>query len=171
MGVLTRLAHVIVRHRWAVIGAWLLLTVFGVFAAGQVSTRWYQSLAVPGKPAYEASQRTLHDLGVGARPPSVVVFRTVGDATSSKAIEQATRRVAAAVPGSRTSSYFATGDRMYVSRDGHTTFAVVYPPGPARLDVKSGAGKLRAAAASGLPAGVTVNVTGRDALGEASESG
>ena len=39
------------------------------------------------------------------------------------------------------------------------------------LDVKSGAGKIRAAAAAGLPAGISVEVTGRDALGEASNSG
>ena len=36
MPLLGRLAHVIVRHRRAVIGAWLVLTLFGVFAAGQV---------------------------------------------------------------------------------------------------------------------------------------
>ena len=128
---LARLAHVTVRHRWAVIGAWVVLTLFGAFAAGQVSTRWYQSLAVPGKPAYEASQRTLKAFGAGARTPSVVVFHTSGDATKSKAIERAMRRVAAAMPGARTSSYFSTGNPMYVSRDRHTTFAEVYPPGPA----------------------------------------
>ena len=56
------LAHFIARHRWPVIGMWIVLTLFGGFAAGQLSTRWYQSLAVPGKPAYEASQRTLKAL-------------------------------------------------------------------------------------------------------------
>src|SRR6266498_1805367 len=130
---LTRLAHLTVRHCWAVIGAWLVLTLFGGFAAGKVSTRWYQSLSIPGKPAYEASQRTLKALGVGARPPNVVVFHTSGDATKSKAIEQAMQRAAAIMPGARTSSYFSTGSLMYVSRDRHTTFAEVYPPGPARV--------------------------------------
>jgi putative drug exporter of the RND superfamily len=168
---LARLAHVIVRRRWAVIGVWLALTVFGGFAAGQVSTRWYQSLAIPGKPAYEASQRTLKAIGVGDRSPSVVVFHSRGDATKSVAIERAMARAAATAPGARTSSYFSTGDMMYVSRDRHTTFAEVYPPGRAGLDVLSGAKELRAAAASGLPAGTTVAVTGRDALGEASSHG
>jgi len=165
---LTRLAHVTLRHRRVVIGGWVLLTLFGVFAAGQVSTRWYQSLAVPGKPAYDASQRTLKAFGTGDRTPSVVVFHTSGDATRSKSIEQAVQRVAAALPGARTSSYFSTGSPMYVSRDRHTTFAEVYPPGTAGLDILSGAETMRAAAASGLAAGITVDVTGRDALGEAS---
>jgi putative drug exporter of the RND superfamily len=168
---LARLAHLTVRHRWAVIGIWVVLTLFGAFAAGQVSTRWYQSLAVPGKPAYDASQRALTGLGVGARPPSVVAFQTNGDATKSDAIRRAMRRAGATIPGARTSSYFSTGSLMYVSSDRHTTFAEVYPPGPARLDVLSGAQKMRAAAASGLAAGITVNVTGRDALGEASTHG
>jgi putative drug exporter of the RND superfamily len=168
---LTRLAHLTARHRWPVIGAWLALTLFGAFAAGQVSTRWYQSLSTPGKPAYEASQRTQKALGVGARPPSVVVFHTGGDATRSKAIERAMQRASATTPGARMSSYFSTGSLMYVSRDRHTTFAEVYPPGAARLDALSGAGEMRAAATTGLAAGITVNVTGRDALGEASTHG
>ena len=79
---LARLAHLTVRHRWPVIGVWLVLTLFGAFAAGQVSTRWYQSLAVPGKPAYEASQRTLD--GVRRRRPR--------RRTSSSSTPAATRR-------------------------------------------------------------------------------
>jgi RND superfamily putative drug exporter len=168
---LTRLAHVIVRFRWPVIGLWLLLTLFGGFAAGQVSSRWFQSTSVPGQPAYEASQRSVQALNVGARPPSVVVFHTSGDATQSTAIEAAMQRAASSVPGAFTSSYFTTGSLNYVSVDRHTAFQEVYPPGPSRLDVLSGAKEIRAAAARGLPAGVTVNVTGRDALVEASKQG
>ena len=168
---LARLAHFLTRHRWPVIGAWLALTLFGAFAAGQVSHRWMQSVSVPGKPAYEASQRTLKAFGAGPRAPSVVVFHTAGDATKSPAIAEAMRRAAATMPGALTSSYFSTRDRMYLSPDRHTTFMNVYPAGPASLSASSGAETLRAAAAKGLPAGITVNVTGRDALDEASKNG
>ena len=44
-------------------------------------------------------------------------------------------------------------------------------PAAAGLDTQSGAEKMRAAAANGLPAGITVNVTGRDPLEEASTHG
>ena len=81
------------------------------------------------------------------------------------------QRAAATVPGARTSSYFSTGSLMYVSRDRHTTFEEVYPPGPAQLSTKSGAQTMRAAAQNGLPAGITVNVTGHDPLEEASTHG
>jgi putative drug exporter of the RND superfamily len=168
---LGRLANFTSRHRRPVIGAWVVLTLFGGFAAGQLSSRWYQSLAVPGKPAYAASQRTLEAFGVGVRAPNVVVFHTSGDATTNRAIAQAMRRAAATMPGALTSSFFSTGSLMYVSRDRHTTFEQVYPPGRAGLDVKSGAETMRIAAQHGLPAGISVNVTGHDPLEEASAHG
>jgi RND superfamily putative drug exporter len=168
---LGRLAHFITRHRWPVIAVWVVLTIFGGVAAGKLSKRWYQSFSIPGKPAYEASQRTLHSFGVGVRPPNVVVFHTPGDATKTPEIEQAMKRAAATMPRALTSSYFSTHNLMYVSRDRHTTFMNVYPPGSPKFSTTSGAKEMRAAAASGLPSGITVNVTGHDPLEEASTHG
>jgi putative drug exporter of the RND superfamily len=170
-GRLGRLAQFIARHRWPVIAVWIVLTIFGGVAAGKLSSRWYQSFSIPGKPAYEASQRTLKAFGVGVRPPNVVVFHTSGDATKSPAIERAMKRAAATMPGALTSSYYSTHNSMYVSQDRHTTFLEVYPPGSPKFSTKSGAEEMRAAAASGLPAGITVNVTGHDPLEEASTNG
>ena len=171
-GRLGRLAHFTARYRWPVIATWIVLTLVGGVAAGKLSTRWYQSTAVPGKSAYEGSQRTLKALGAGVRPPNVVVFHSASvDVTKSSAVRAAMARVAKANPGALTSSYFSTGSLMYVSRDRHTTFLQVYPPGPNRLDVKSGAAKMRAVAAAGLPAGITVNVTGYQPLEEATKLG
>src|SRR5436190_7642779 len=168
---LARLAHVIVRRRWLVIGVWIVLTVFGAFAAQKVSKRWYQSFSIPGKSAYEANQRTLKTFGTGVRPPNVVVFHTGSDATKSTAIAAAMKRAASTMPGARTSSYFTTGSLAYVSRDRHTTFEEIYPPGLAKFDTKSGASRMRAAAAHGLPSGIAVEVTGHAPLEEASTHG
>jgi len=131
---LARLAQVLNRRRWLVIGSWLALTVFGAFAAGQVSNRWLQSFSVPGKSAYEASVRTRAAFGAGSRAPSVVVFHTAGDATKSGAIARAMTRAAATMPGALTSSYYSTGSSVYVSRDRHTTFMNVYPAGAIALN-------------------------------------
>jgi RND superfamily putative drug exporter len=168
---LARLAHFVTRHRWPIIAVWIVLTLFGGFAAAKVSKRWYQSFSIPGKSGYETSQRTLKTFGVGVRPPDVVVFHTNGDATRSAAIKAAIGRAAATVPGALTSSYFSTHSRAYVSRDGHTTFMEIYPPGLAKFSTKSHADQIRAAAARGLPAGTTVAVTGHDPLEEASSHG
>src|SRR5919109_5280793 len=94
-GRLAALGHFVARHRWAVIAVWVVLTMFGGFAAGKLSKRWYQSFSIPGKSAYEASQRTLKAFGVGVRPPNVVVFHTSGDATKTTAIAAAMKRAAA----------------------------------------------------------------------------
>jgi putative drug exporter of the RND superfamily len=168
---LARLAHFTSRHRRKVIFAWVLLTLFGMYSASQVSKRWYQSFSIPGYSAYETNQKTLEVFGTGVRPPNVVVFHTSGDATKSTAIKEAMDRAAAAAPGSRVSSYFLTHNLMYVSKDRHTTFEELYPPGPAEFATTSGAPEILAAAQKGLPSGITVNVTGHDPLEEASTHG
>src|SRR3954469_23004890 len=169
---LGNLARFTARYRWPVIALWIVLTFVGGVAAGKLSSRWYQSTAIPGKPAYEAGQRTLKELGAGVRPPNVVVFHSPRvDVTKSPAVRAAMARVTRSVPGALTSSYFSTGNMMYVSGDRHTTFLQVYLPGPDRLDVKSGAASMRATAATGLPAGMTANVTGYAPLEEATTTG
>jgi putative drug exporter of the RND superfamily len=168
---LVRLAHFTARYRWYVIGLWLVLTIFGGYSAGQVSKRWFQSFSIPGYSAYEANQDTLKQFGTGQRTPNVVVFRTTGDATKSEAVRAAMKRTADATPGARTSSYFSTGSLAYVSRDRHTTFQEIYPAGTVSFDTKSGAEQTLRAARDGLPAGVTVHVTGHDPIAEASANG
>ena len=112
-GRLGRLAHFIARYRWPVIVVWIVLTLVGGVAAGKLSTRWYQSTAIPGKPAYEGSQRTLKALGAGQRPPNTVVFHSARiDVTKSPAVRAAMARVVKANPRALTSSYFSTGNAM-----------------------------------------------------------
>src|SRR2546422_3378337 len=168
---LARLTHVIARRRWYVIGAWLVLTVFGAYSAGQVSKRWFQSFSIPGYSAYEANQRMLKQFGTGQRTPNVIVFRTNGVATKSDAIRAAMERAAKANPGALTSSYFSTGSLAYVSKDRHTAFEEIYPVGLVKFNTKSGATQTLNAAATGLPQEVTVHVTGHDPIAEASAKG
>ena len=73
---LARLAHVIVRRRRWVIGFWIVLTLFGGFAAGQVSKRWLTQFSIPGYPAYESNQQTLKIFGTGEQAPLIAVFHS-----------------------------------------------------------------------------------------------
>src|SRR5436305_14207197 len=165
---LSRLGHFTTRYRWPVIVVWVVLTLFGGLSAGKLSSRWSRSTAIPGRPAYETGLRVLKAFGAGVRTPNVVVYTSSqGDVTKSAAVRAAMARVEKANPGALTSSYFSTGSSVYVSRDRHTTFQEVYPAGRDGVDKKSGAVAMRAIAARGLPAGIAVNVTGRDALDEA----
>src|ERR671936_330495 len=127
---LERLAHLIVRRRKLVAGAWLVLTLFGAFSAKQVSKRWFESFSIPGYSAYEANQRTLHTYGSGEQFPLVAVITAPGrDVTKIEGVQQAFASAAAKNPGGRYSDYFTTHDDMYVSQDRHTTFAEIFPEG------------------------------------------
>src|SRR5690348_18269538 len=108
---LARLAHLIVRRRKLVIAAWIALTLFGAFSAGQVSKRWFESFSIPGYSAYEANQRTLERFGTGEQAPLVAVFHSSGDVTKAAGIRSAIAAAAQVNPGSRVSSYWSTGSR------------------------------------------------------------
>ena len=168
---LARLGHWIAHHRWLVIGSWAALTIFGAYSAQQVSSRWFQSFSIPGYSAYEANQRTLKTFGVGEQAPLVAVFHSGGDVTKATGIPTAIAAAAAVNPGSRTTSFWSTGSRAYVSRDGHTAFAEIYPPGTPTFSSSVKIDQVRAALKSATPAGVTASLTGRDALEAASSGG
>ncbi len=163
--ILARLAHVIVRRRRVVIGFWILLTLFGAYSADRVSSRWFQSFSIPGYSAYEAGQRTL---GTGEQAPLVPVFHSNGDVTKEDGIQNAIAAAAKVNPGSLVSSYWSTGSRAYVSADGHTTFAEIYPPGKPGFSATTHIEQVRAQLKANAPDGVQVNLTGRDPLYEAS---
>jgi RND superfamily putative drug exporter len=163
--VLDRLAHLIHRRRRVVIGVWIVLTVFGAYASSAVSKRWLEQFSIPGFSAYEANQRALKTFGSGAQAPLVLVFTAPGkDVTAVTGVQGAIDAAAAKNPGSRVSSYFATHSPAYVSKDGHTTFAEIYPPGKPGFTTKLPLKETRAAAQKAVPAGVQVHLTGRDAL-------
>src|SRR5256885_1702786 len=169
--ILARWTHVIVRHRRAVIGAWIVLTLFGAFSAGQVSKRWFESFSIPGYSSYEANQRTLHAFGTGEQAPLVAVFKSKGDITKETGLTKAIDAAAKINPGSRVSSFWSTGSRAYVSEDGHTAFAEIYPPGTPTFSSSVHLDQVRAALKSNAPAGVTASLTGRDPLYDASSGG
>ena len=79
------------------------------------------------------------------------------------------RSLEKALPGSRLASYASTGDRAFVSDDGRTTFALVYPqPDPdSAFGENPAAEKAASAALKGATvAGQPVHLTGFDALFE-----
>src|SRR4051794_32610571 len=118
---LGRLGHFTARYRWPVIAVWIVLTLVGGVAAGKLHSRWYQSTAIPGKPAYETGREVLKAFGAGVRTPNVVVYTSSrGDVTKNVAVRASVARVARANRGALTSSYFSTGSSVYVSHDRHT---------------------------------------------------
>ena len=170
---LAGLARFVMRHRRLVAGVWIVLTIFGAFAAGQVSKRWLEQFSIPGFSAYEANQRTLDTFGTGAQAPNIAVIRVKGDVTRSTAARETLTKVSREFPKFRTSSYFTTGSLAYVSDDRHVAFATFYPPGRPSFSSDAHFKELRSALRTAAPPGVETHVTGRDALydSQGSESG
>jgi MMPL family protein len=76
-------------------------------------------------------------------------------------------RLGRALPGARIASYASTGNRAFVSKDGRTTFAIIYPPpdpsstfGDNPKAEKAARGALRGQTVAGQP----VHLTGFEAL-------
>ena len=160
------LARLTIRGRWVIVAAWIVLTVAGMVAASQLSGRWFEQFSIPGYSAYEANQRTIDTFGTGRQFPMVLVFSVKdGDIRKQTGIEAAIAAGASKNPGSRVSSWFATkNDDAFVSADGKTMFAQVYPAGESTFSTILPIKETRQAVAAAVPAGVTTHVTGVDAI-------
>ena len=167
---LARLAHTVHGHRKLVIGVWILLTVFGVFATSRVSSRWFESFSIPGYSAYETNQKTLKTFGTGEQAPLVGVFHSSGDITKQD-LAPAIDKAAAVNPGSRVSSYYDTHSDAFVSSDRHTMFANIYPPGQNTFSSEPHIKAVRAALRANAPPGVETHLTGLQPLYAASNGG
>ena len=134
-------ARLVIRHRLLVVGVWIVLTFVGAFSASQLSKRWFESFSIPGYSAYEANQRTLKVFGSGEQPPLVVVITSPDkNVTQVPGVRGAIEATSQAVKGSRTGSWFDTHNPMYLSKDGHTMVATVYPTWePDVLELPAGA--------------------------------
>jgi RND superfamily putative drug exporter len=159
------LARLTIRGRWVVVALWILLTVAGAMAAGKLADRWFEQFSIPGYSAYEANQRTMEKFGTGRQYPMVLVFSVKdGDIRQQTGLEAAIASGAAVNEGSRTSSWFSTKSDAFVSEDGKTMFAQIYPAGESTFETILPIEETRAAVAEKLPDGVTANVTGVDAI-------
>ncbi len=160
-----RLAHLVLRRRKTIIALWLALTIFGAFSASQVSKRWLEQFSIPGYSAYEANQRTVKTFGSGENAPLVPVIVAPGrDVTQIPGVEKAIVAAASKTPGARLSDYFTTRSDVYVSKDRHTSFAEIFPPGQQGFNAVNTITQTRKALKAAAPAGTQVYLTGRDAL-------
>jgi putative drug exporter of the RND superfamily len=159
------IARFVIRHRRLVVGAWIVLTLVGAFSASQLSKRWFESFSIPGYSAYEANQRTLKLFGSGEQPPLVAVLVSPDKpVTQVPGVRRAVEATSRAVKRSRTGSWFDTHNPMYVSKDGHTMVATIYPPGNPTFSSFPPVEKARAVLKAATPPGVTSHLTGRDAI-------
>ena len=171
---MSTLTRSVLAHKRIIVGFWVILTVVGIAAAGPASNALKQKFSVPGRDGYETNvQIAKHYSGTGGEhPPLVPVVtlpaeKTVDSPGVRSDLRAVDNRLEQALPGSRVASYGSTGDRGFVSADGHTTFAVVNPPPDSDQpfgDNPNAEKKARAALRGATVAGAPVHLTGFDAL-------
>jgi putative drug exporter of the RND superfamily len=173
---MSTLTRWVLAHKRTVVIGWIVLTLAGVAAAGPATDALEPEFSVPGKEGWEtnvAIADRYRGTGGDTAPLVPVVTLPNGETVDSPgaqaALTQIDRRLDEALPNSRIASYASTGDNAFVSDDGRTTFAVVYPqPDP---DSAFGENPRAEKAASRALDGVTVggapvHLTGFDALAE-----
>jgi RND superfamily putative drug exporter len=164
----------VLAHKRVVVSFWILATVAGIMAAGPASDALDQKFSVPKKEGWEtnvAIADRYQGTGGDSAPLLPVVTLPKGETVSSPGVKadlaRVDTRLERALPHARIASYPSTGDRAFVSDDGRTVFAVVYPPpdpgsqfGENPEAVKAARGALRGATVGGA----SVHLTGFDAL-------
>jgi RND superfamily putative drug exporter len=166
----------VLAHKRTVVISWLVLTIAGIAAAGPATDALTPGYSVPGKEGWETNEAIAARYGGtgGITPPLVPVVTlpegTTVDAEGVRAeLAVIDERLREALPGSRVASFASTGDRAFVSEDGHTVFALAYPPpdpntqwGEAPEAEKAASRALDGVTVAGQP----VRLTGIDALME-----
>src|SRR6476660_4261183 len=167
---LESLAHTILRHRKLVVAVWVVLTAIGGIAAPEPANRLLPTFSIPRSQSYQHNQRIVQTLGNGDQNPMVLVFHDpAGDVTAAPGIRGALDAALKQNPGARISSYFTTGadSHVYVSKDGHTMFAAIYPVGANGFGSGGTIAATQQAIAANAPSGVQASVSGLDALEQA----
>jgi putative drug exporter of the RND superfamily len=164
----------VLAHKKTVVVSWILLTVAGIMAAGPASKALDQKFSVPNKEGWETNEAIAakyNGTGGDTSPLLPVVKLPAGQSVDSPQVKRDLTKLddtlAKTLPGSRVASYASTGDKAFVSDDGHTTFAMVYPkpdPDSAFGDNAQAAKDVKSAVAGQTVAGAPVHVTGFDAL-------
>jgi RND superfamily putative drug exporter len=178
---MTQITQFVLKHKRAVVGFWVVLTLIGMASAGSATKAMKQKFSVPGKEGWVTNQQIAKEFngtGGNGAPLLAVVTLPPGDSLGAQQVRSGLSAVEArlqhALPGSRVAGYTSTGSHAFVSKDGHTTFVIAYPP-PDRNqpfgDNPNAAKKATAALAGASVAGAAVHVTGVDALSVQSGGG
>ena len=125
-----RSARFVLKHRWWVMGFWLVAMSAGVFAAGQVPDRLSYDFSVPDQQGHQAEVKLANAYGVAALASYIPVF-TAPDGeqiTDHRAELAAVADDLRAVPGLHVLDYGSTGDPGFLTEDGRSAFALVYEP-------------------------------------------
>ena len=167
-------------HRKMILLAWLVIALVAVASISSAVNALSSEFSLPGRESSKANDLIYTKYGNGGNrvngPLVPIVQLPEGTTVDSPGVREELRaafgKVSAVVPGSRSADFAGTGDRVFVSKDGRTTFGIIwYPPS---TEAFGGPGDAlddsRAAAARVTVEGSPVLITGFDALSSTDEA-
>jgi len=154
-----------------VVGCWIAITIAGFAAIGPANNALSQQFSVPGGEAFKTNAQfnAIYGNGGDAAPIVPVVRLPQGKTVDSPGVAHelagALAKVKRALPRARLASYASTHSRAFVSKDGRTTFALVYIPALGGVNQGQAEARTAQAALAGVTVGGSpIDVTGLDAL-------
>lgn len=128
---MTALTRFVLRHKALVALFWVAVAAAGVLTIGGTVHRMTNSFAMPGQ-AYQVDNQIARQYGNGGdqTPYVPVITAPAGAHITDPAVAAATGRafgdLARTIPDVRIADYATTHDPAFVTRDGRSTFALVY---------------------------------------------
>jgi RND superfamily putative drug exporter len=130
---LASLSRFVLRHKLPVVLFWVVMTVAGIASTGPVSEALSQRFDLPGQESTDVNTEIARTYGSGGFGNPYVVVVTLPDGASvddpavADELSALLAEVKQAAPETRSVSWASTGDPAFVSDDGQTTFALIYP--------------------------------------------
>jgi RND superfamily putative drug exporter len=172
------LTRFVLRHKALIALFWLAVAVAGALTIGGTTHRMTNNFSMPGQ-AFKVDNRIVRTYGNGgSQDPFVPVLTApAGQRITDPAVAARTGRIfaaaAATLPHARIADYATTHNRAFITRDGRSTFALIYTPPVTGFGGPNLGPVLTHALHHAAPAGWKAGVTGTQLLanGKAASSG
>jgi RND superfamily putative drug exporter len=163
------LTRFVLRHKALVAISWLVIALAGAVTISGTTHRMTNDFAMPGQ-AFKVDNQIVAEYGNGGSQAPYVPVLTAppGERMTEPAIARRAGRVfgsiAASVPDARVVDESSTGSRQFVTRDGRTTFALVFTAPVTGFSGPDLSPAISRAVAAALPRGWRFGLTGEDLL-------
>ncbi|MGH2913690.1 MAG: MMPL family transporter [Solirubrobacteraceae bacterium] len=165
----------VLRHKLLIVLGWIALAIAGAMTAGSTAGRLSNNFQMPG-PAFRTDARiqALYQHNDAQDPTVAVITLPVGTTVATHGVPAQLERAFAAarsvVGNARVVDYGNTSDRAFATRDGRTTYALVFTPQSDPTSAGDLSAGIRRAVSAAAPAGWRVGVTGIQALATSAPS-
>ena len=166
---MTALTRFVLRHKALVALFWVVVAVVGVMTISGTTHRMTNNFSMPGQ-ATRVDNQIVRQYGNGGDQTPYVPVITVpaGERVTDPAVAAATGRAFAAlgraIPDARIADYATTHNPAFITRDGRSTFALVYTAAASGFGGPNLGPAIDRTVTAAVPAGWHVGVTGAQLL-------